>query len=163
MASADQKKSLINEPAEVARLISAFAECSAEIQSHVLEMAGILNDESSTEDEKSLAFDAIAEALWLGTSADIAQRHANVLRQPDGVVAREELREEQRSFGARVRAAMQVAGMTEEDLARRIGATPQTVGNILSGLSRPQLRTIERIAEVFGVAPDALWPGTAKG
>src|SRR5580704_10981042 len=42
------------------------------------------------------------------------------------------------------------AGLTQEELARKMGTTQPVVARLESGRSRPSLRTLERLAEATG-------------
>jgi len=42
------------------------------------------------------------------------------------------------------------AGLTQEELARRMGTTQPVVACLESGRSRPSMRTLERLAEAMG-------------
>ena len=52
--------------------------------------------------------------------------------------------------------------MSQEELANRIFTTRQTVSNYENGRSVPDLRTIEKLSEVFGVDPETLLYGDQK-
>ena len=42
------------------------------------------------------------------------------------------------------------AGLTQEDLARKMGTTQPVVARLESGRSRPSMRTLERLADATG-------------
>lgn len=155
MSTVNQRKS---DPVEVSRFISAFAECSTEIQNYVLEMTGIVSDESSTDDERSLAFDAISEALWTGLTADVVEQHSKLLRDEIGVEARKVIDEEGKTFAENVRAALEKKGMTQDELAKEVGVTQPAIANILARHCRPQRKTVHKIADALGVTATSLWP-----
>ncbi|WP_424937173.1 MULTISPECIES: helix-turn-helix transcriptional regulator [Bacteria] len=64
-----------------------------------------------------------------------------------------------------IRAHREEAGMTQADLARRIGVTRQTMNAIEQGKYSPTLELAFQLARVFGVALDALfqYPDTPEG
>jgi lambda repressor-like predicted transcriptional regulator len=143
---------------EVATLLSNFAECSSEIQNIVLEMAAILTDGGSSDDDRRAAYDAIVEALLPGETADILDRFNNRLKAPDARETADELKREQELFADRVRTAMKLRGITQEDLAAKAGIGQPAVSNILNRHCRPQRKTVIRFAEILGMQPEELWP-----
>ena len=144
-------------PLEAARLLRAFVECSRETQDIVLEMSEIISDESSTTDERTLAFDAIMEALFPGTAADVLEKHHEKLASPEAAKAAASLKVEQRGFSDRVRALMTEKNLTQDQLAKAVGMGQPAVSNILNRRCRPQRRTIAKFADALGVKPDDLW------
>ena len=67
-------------------------------------------------------------------------------------------------FTNRVRVARVAAGLTQQELADRVGVTRQTIGLIESGGYNPTIRLCLAIARVTGESLDALFqPATAKG
>lgn len=145
-------------PSEAARFLRAFVECSREMQEIVLEMAAIVSDESSTDDERLAAFDAMMEALFPGTSADILEVYHRGLKSPEAAQAAADLKAEEREFADRVRKLMLERNVTQDQLAQAIGIGQPAVSNILNRRCRPQRRTIVRFAEALNVQPEELWP-----
>ena len=48
------------------------------------------------------------------------------------------------------------AGMTQAELARRLGVTPQTVSQYERGRINPKFETLKRIADAMDVSVDSL-------
>lgn len=149
-------------PLEAARFLKAYVECSRESQEIVIEMSEIIADESSTDDERVLAFDALMETLFPGTAADVLEQYHEILTSPEGAKAAAELKAEERGFSTRVRTLMTEKGVTQEQLAKQAGIGQPAVSNILNRRCRPQRRTIARFAEALGVTPEELWTETAS-
>lgn len=65
--------------------------------------------------------------------------------------------------GDMLRAAREGAGLTQVELARRLGTSQSHVARIEAGLTTPTLATVERIADATGAAfairHDELWQG----
>lgn len=55
------------------------------------------------------------------------------------------------SFGDRVKTLRRAAGMTQQDIANRLGITAAAVGMWECGKARPRLDTLRELADVFGV------------
>ena len=145
-------------PFETAKVLRAFVECSSTIQNIVLEMAAIIGDPESDDDDRSFAFDAMMEALFPGTAADVLESYHQKLRSPDFAAAAERLRTEHQSFADRLLAAMKQKDMTQEDLAKAAGVGQPAVSNMLTRGCRPQRRTIAKFAVALGMDPTELFP-----
>lgn len=162
MSTLEDLKTSTHDPIAVARFINAFAECSTEIQNYVLEMASIIGDPASTPEERELAYDALTEALSIGLAADVVEDHKQLLRRPESLESQGALSEEELLFANRLRAAIDDAKITQEDLAKKVGVSQPAIANMLARQCRPQRRTVLRLAEALSVEPEALWPGFSE-
>ena len=81
--------------------------------------------------------------------ARISEMHKKWLEEPDYKKAYDALEEEFVLAGA-VMDVRNRAGLTQEELARRMGTTQPVVARLESGRSRPSMRTLERLAEATG-------------
>ena len=61
-----------------------------------------------------------------------------------------------RAFGANVAAARKKRGMTQEELADKLGISQAMINYIESGKKKPSLETALTIAKVFGTTVDNL-------
>ena len=145
-------------PLEVARFLTAFAECSREMQDIVLEMSTIISDEGSDDDERRVACDAMVQALFPGTAADVLEIYHERMHSPEARQVAAGLRAEEKSFAERVRKLMREKNVTQEQLAAAAGISQPAVSNILTRHCRPQRRTVMRFAEALGTTPQDLWP-----
>lgn len=50
-----------------------------------------------------------------------------------------------------LKTARELAGLTQVEAAKRIGVTPDTVGNYERGKSYPDIPTLRKIEETYGV------------
>jgi transcriptional regulator with XRE-family HTH domain len=57
---------------------------------------------------------------------------------------------------------MDKAGLTQEQLAEKIGVGQPAISMMLKRQCRPQKRTVQRLAEALGVAAEELWPGDSR-
>ena len=81
--------------------------------------------------------------------ARITEMHKKWMKEPKYKKAYDALEEE----FVLARAVMDVrnrAGLTQEELARKMGTTQPVVARLESGRSRPSMRTLERLAEATG-------------
>jgi lambda repressor-like predicted transcriptional regulator len=125
-------------------------------------------DPDTTEDEKAMAKHTIADILFpnyyngnLGMDLEEAEN--------DAAAANEELKEiisemdlEEATFSDALRVGMERAGVTQRELAEKIGVGQPAIANMLKRQCRPQMRTVVRIAEALGVCPGDLWPPAKK-
>ena len=148
-----------------AQVFQAYVECTVEIQSLIRDMVEIVNDPSATEDEKLMACSTIAESLFpsrhhgqLGVDLEQAERldAERCSREIKDVHASMDRQEEH--FADRVLALMRQRDMTQAQLANACEIGQPAVSNLLSRRSRPQRRTVEKIARALGVATSEIWP-----
>lgn len=144
-----------------ADLMRHFMECSDVVQSAILEMAQIVNDPESDQDEKEMALATIQEALFPkrhngNLGADITELDPASGPELSAVIA--ELDAEEAEFATRVQALMDARGITQVELANKAGVGQPAISMMLARNCRPQKRTIERLATALGVAPQDLWP-----
>jgi transcriptional regulator with XRE-family HTH domain len=66
--------------------------------------------------------------------------------------------QEEASFADRLRSLMEKKGLTQEQLAAKVGVGQPAISMMLQRNCRPQRRTVLRLAEAFGVSPEELWP-----
>jgi ribosome-binding protein aMBF1 (putative translation factor) len=81
--------------------------------------------------------------------ARISEMHKKWLKEPKYKKAYDALEEE----FVLARAVMDVrnrAGLTQEELARKMGTTQPVVARLESGRTRPSMRTLARLAEATG-------------
>jgi transcriptional regulator with XRE-family HTH domain len=57
---------------------------------------------------------------------------------------------------------MEERGVTQTELAERIGVGQPAISNMLCRQCRPQKRTVEKIAAALEVAPEELWPPSGE-
>ena len=81
--------------------------------------------------------------------ARITEMHKKWLKKPKYKKAYDALEEEFVLAGA-VMDVRNRAGLTQEELARKMGTTQPVVARLESGRTRPSMRTLERLAEATG-------------
>lgn len=150
-----------------AKLLRNYLECNDAVQGGIREMIEIVNSPNSDEDEREMALRTIQEALFpvyhngtFGVGLDDADTLATS-NQRDGKVSLNEIEREEQTFADRLRSHIDKRGITQDDLAAKIGVGQTAIAMMLSRHCRPQRRTIRRLAEALGVAPNELWPDAA--
>jgi DNA-binding XRE family transcriptional regulator len=143
------------------QLRHAEQECSDEVRELIQPLYDIVSDDSeeTTPEERDHAAMAIAEALLPGLIWDFNCSFAAMLRGPEGRKAEREVIAEERSFADRVKLELANRGMTQQQLADAIGVNQSAISMLLSRKGRPQMKTVHRIAEAFGMPSSELFPG----
>lgn len=139
-----------------------YMECSPEIRATVDEMLDILNDVDASEEEKERATHVIIEALFPSLAVDVCNAYSCVLKSDEAKSVSEDMGREVETFASRLKDAMQEKGITQEWLATQVGVGQPAISMLLNRESRPQKRTVLRIAEAIGIQPDRLWPGISN-
>jgi len=81
--------------------------------------------------------------------ARVSELHKRWMKQPKYRKAYEALEEEFVLAGAVIEARRR-AGLTQQQLARKMGTTQPVVARLESGSTSPSLRTLQRLAEATG-------------
>ena len=81
--------------------------------------------------------------------ARITDLHKKWLKEPKYKKAYDSL-EEEFVLASAVMDVRNRAGLTQEELARKMGTTQPVVARLESGRTRPSMRTLERLAEATG-------------
>ena len=81
--------------------------------------------------------------------ARIVDLHKKWMKEPKYRKAYEAL-EQEFALASAVIAVRNRAGLTQEELARKMGTTQPVVARLESGRSRPSMRTLERLATATG-------------
>ncbi len=149
-----------------AKFLHAYLECSDKMQAVVRNSLAILADPETDDDDRQMTLATLAEALFphphkgqLGmdlaeSEKDTAEQNAELR----AIVA--EMDHEEHTFADRLAALMKQQGLTQFQLAEKIGVGQPAISNMLNRTCRPQKRTIVRLAEALGVSPKELWPSS---
>ena len=62
-------------------------------------------------------------------------------------------------FSEKIRELMVQRGLSQAELAEKVGIGQPAVSMMLNRNCRPQQKTVRRFADLFGVPPSELWPG----
>jgi DNA-binding XRE family transcriptional regulator len=150
-----------------AQVFQAYMESDATLQQVVQDMVRIVNDPEVDDDDRAMAVATLHEALFpiyspydgqLGESIEDEERYAI----GEEKAAHDEIDREHTTFASRVVEIMKTKGMTQTQLAQAIGVQQSAVSLLLSRDSRPQRRTVLKIADALGVPSGDLWPSHAR-
>lgn len=144
-------------------VLRAFMECSDEMQHGVLEMAKIIADPVVDDDEKEAAEETLIEALYpkyFGQELGIDSAKYEETERRIEPRLEKELDTQEEVFASVLQKLMNERKITQKDLAEKIGVSQPAIANMLARCCRPQRRTIEKIANAFGVDSKIIWPFT---
>jgi lambda repressor-like predicted transcriptional regulator len=162
MTNTDRAASLLATNVEVfLEIKSAYDECDAEIREVIDDMCAIYASKDADEDQKRRAMHTILEALFPSLAVDVMEGLGKMRSLPESQAYEREMDSEEETFSERLKAAMQAKGWSQEKLAERTGVGQPAISNMLNRQSRPQTRTVLKIAEALDVPPGELWPNIA--
>ena len=160
--NADRAASLLATNVKVfVEIKGAYDECDVEVREVIDDMCAICASEDAGEDQKRRAMHTILEALFPSLAADVMESLGHMRALPESQAYEKEMDAQEETFAERLKAAMQTKGWNQEKLAERTGVGQPAISNMLNRQSRPQTRTVLRIAEALAISPDELWPGIA--
>jgi len=136
-------RELLKLPQDVrSQFANALATLDEKRLQNVLDMIAIVENPRASSHEKAQARDAIDEALSVQS-----------LRGNVGWSSSQES-----AFAESLRTCMKKKGISQKDLANRIGCTQPAISQMLNRKCRPQRQTIFKLAEALGISPRDLWP-----
>ncbi len=147
------------------RFLCALIECSDELQEVVFRMFGIVENPQSTPFERKRALMTIADVLFLNPDSEgeygmdlVASESLAAEESPRLASEVERMDTQETTFAARLRELMTAKGVTQQEIADRIGCSQPAISQMLNRKCRPQKRTILKLAEALGSRPQELWP-----
>ena len=146
-------------------IVLAFLECDDELRAVALELLGHLSSgELDKHDEQSTCA-LLAEILF--PNADSTGRPGLDLIEAEAIAAQEhpdagpilaEMDREENTFAERLRCHMTAKGITQVELAEKVGIGQPAISMMLNRTCRPQKKTVQKLAAALEVAPTDLWP-----
>ncbi len=146
-------------------VVLALAECDEDLREEAIGLFKQLNSSELDEGERYSTLALLAEILFPnvdarglpgldledaeGIAKDISPEVRDVLARMD---------QEEATFAERLRSLIEKKGITQEELAQKMGIGQPAISMMLQRNCRPQKRTVVRLAEAFGVPPEELWP-----
>ena len=152
-----------------APIFHAFLECSSELQDHAKSMMAIIADPATDDDDREFAVMTLADILFPNThegdkmlGLDLKDAEELAKQHPESKAVLDRMDEEEATFAERLERQMAARGLTQTELAQRVGVGQPAIAMMLKRECRPQKRTVARLAEALDVTPDELWPGFKK-
>jgi predicted XRE-type DNA-binding protein len=147
-----------------AKCLHAYLECSETTQGVIADMVGIIHSPDADEEEREMALNTFAEALFpshdagsLGMDLEEAEEACSQDSE-EGRAAKAELDAQEQRFADRLKTLMEQKHVTQSKLAEMADVGQPAISMMLSRNCRPQRRTVRRLAEALGVDSSELWP-----
>jgi lambda repressor-like predicted transcriptional regulator len=137
---------------------SAYEQCDEQIKAAIADMIGIVDSEDATPDERQRALYTIVEALFPSMTRDFLDSCERVRASKSAKTNWNEMGRQEASFAVNLESWMEKKGMTQEQLAKKIGVSQPAIANMLNRNCRPQKKTVARIADALGIDPEDIWP-----
>lgn len=160
----DALRSLTTLSAEQREFAKAYLECSDDLRAVVHSMFAVLDNKDATDEEQFRALTTIADALYLNPhkgkyGMDLADSE-NKAAEVNPQLAREVQRmdQQEQTFAQRLRELLDRKRVSQTELAKRTGCSQSAISHMLNRNSRPQKKTILKLAEALQVEPVELWP-----
>ncbi len=148
-----------------ATYVLALKECDPELRDAAYELFEQLNsgelDQYQTLATTGLIADILfptADARGLpGFDSEEVER-LEALTDPEVAAIAAEMEREEATFAERLQSLLTAQGVTQAELAAKVGVGQPAISMMLNRACRPQRKTVERIATALGVTPEELWP-----
>lgn len=148
-----------------APIVLALAECDEELRAEAIELFKQLASGELDEEQRFATVALLAEILFPNADStgapglDLVEAETiSASNDPEvnDVLAR--MDKEEAFFADRLRELMAAKGLTQAELAAKVGIGQPAVSMMLNRVCRPQRKTVLRFAEALGVSPEELWP-----
>ena len=147
-------------------VITALQECAPELHGDALACLAILFGNEADEYERVANQALLAEILYPNCDdrgvpgLDMVEANQMARQQsPDAAPALDALDREEATFAERLRDAIEASGLTQAELAAKVGLGQSAVAMMLARECRPQKKTVRKFAAALKVEPGDLWPG----
>jgi lambda repressor-like predicted transcriptional regulator len=150
-------------------IVRALAECDDELRAEAFELFKQLEQNDLDPEQQTATLALLAEILFPngdasglpGLDLEEAERIAPS-QNPDAPGVLAAIDRDEATFAGRVRELMAARGLTQAELADKVGIGQPAVSMMLNRPCRPQRKTVARFAEALGVGPADLWPSFKK-
>lgn len=151
-------------------IVLALKECDDELRGVAFELFEQLasGELDSHQERSTLAL--LAEILFPNADAegvpglDLVEAEATARAdEPDAGPVLDSMDRQEATFAERLSAVMEQKGVTQAELAAKVGVGQPAISMMLNRSCRPQKKTVRKIADALGVPPETLWPESATG
>ncbi len=165
MATALVTKLEVQATSLAATYVLALKECNPELRDAAYELFEQLNSGELDQGETLATTALIAEILFPnsdtgglpGLDLEEVERLAP-LTNPEAAPVLAEMDREEATFAARLQSLLTERGVTQAELAGKVGVGQPAISMMLNRDCRPQRKTVEKIAAALDVTPEDLWP-----
>lgn len=148
-----------------APIVLALAECEEELRTEAIELFKQLASGELDEERRFATAALLAEILFPNADAkgapglDLVEAEEiapSIAPETKDILAR--MDEEESFFARRLRELMEAKGLTQAELAAKVGIGQPAISMMLGRTCRPQRKTVLRFAQALGVPTEELWP-----
>src|SRR5262245_61127473 len=149
-----------------APIVLALAECDEELRAEAIELFTQLASGELDEEQRFATTALLAEILFPSgdpkgaPGLDLVEAEAiapSIDPETKDIIAR--MDEEESFFTHRMRELMAAKGLTQAELAAKVGIGQSAISMMLNRACRPQRKTVLRFAQALGVPAEELWRG----
>lgn len=148
-----------------APLIAALKECDDELRAVALELFAQLAGGELDPHEEASTLNLLAEILCPNADHNgvpgldlVEAEKIAAADEPEAARILADMNRQEATFADRLQATMTERGITQAELAEKIGVGQPAVSMMLNRTCRPQKKTVQKIATALGVKPADLWP-----
>jgi lambda repressor-like predicted transcriptional regulator len=150
---------------QASSILRALQECDPKLREVALELFDQLNSDDLDAEQAYSTTALIAEILFPngdakgvpGLDLEEAEKIAPAVDPSAGpLLAR--MDQQEATFAERFRAAMTEKGITQAELATKVGIGQPAISMMLNRTCRPQRKTVQKIAAALDINPEELWP-----
>ena len=152
-----------------APVVLALTECDEELRADAIELFKQLHDGGLDEEQRFATTALLAEILFPNADdkglpgLDLEQAEASAPSvNPEARDVLDRMDRDEATFARRLRELMDARGMTQAELAEKVGLGQPAISMMLNRACRPQRKTVARFAAALGVAPTELWPAASE-
>jgi len=152
-----------------APVILALSECDEELRAEAIELFKDLASGELDEEQRTATVALLAEILFPNADhkgvpgLDLVEAEAIAPTiAPESKEILEQMDEEEGFFAQQLATLMKEKGLTQGQLAAKVGLGQPAISMMLNRAGRPQRKTVLRFAEALGVPPETLWPSFKK-
>lgn len=145
-------------------LVLALMECDNELRSVALELFEQLASDELDKHEEQSTCALLAEILFPNADATglpgldlVEAEEIAVVQDAEAGPIVAEMDRQERTFAERLRTLMAAKGLTQSELAEKVGIGQPAISMMLNRTCRPQKNTVLKLASALGVAPADLW------
>ncbi len=145
-------------------VVLALAECDEELRAEALELFEQLAGGELDQEQRYATTALLAEILFPNADSvglpglDLVEAEtAAASLDPESKRIAVRMDEEESAFARRLRERMTAMGLTQSELAEKVGIGQPAISMMLSRSCRPQRKTILRFAQALGVTAEELW------
>lgn len=154
---------------KAAQIVLALQECDPKLKVTAIKLLRNLLSGELDDYQKYATCTLLAEILFpnadedgrLGLDMEEAEQIARDTA-PEAKAVLAQLDQDEATFAQRVQELMDARGLTQAELAKRVGIGQPAVSLMLKRQSRPQYSTVVRFAQALGVEPKELWPPVGR-